>query len=1662
LLLSIPDALNKATLLLERLLPLIMPNGRLGTKPANPAATIRLNSVKASMMEAFSWLPPGSYPMAADQLFFMAANLIKEATEAEVPSSLLPCLVSYEDRILDTHSLLRATEIEHVRGATDLQESIVVLTSEPANHNEREAVLHSLPWKQGTDSKNTNLNNKNGTLIANSPILGYTSSQESLASPPTPLHEVGTWRKPFTASQSSKIRLLDSAIHAFAATFGLQDGQEQERAMFMLQSLLPLSLVEPATRAMEIKSALMSESERRIKTKQEHAISSNIVGTIIACLKALPLHLGTHDVDIGMGPPWMKLAKDIFLVLIAFPTTLIRRASAEGLARLATCGVSEDALSLQSSIFTTLEQLVSGVYNTQQQSRKVSQETIAFQKSSALLTIGCLQRLAYEHHKNNESDKFPRSRMNHRSKLPIPTKRMVSSVIASLANVGHANLEHESSAIVRICALHSFALLISYFDANQTRSEDSKIELERDRVRLLHQAVDILEDAFMSVWTAVSADLDRGHEVERFSTEPSLLSVLIRLATSLVPYLDLIQESDSSILNRFGAMIPSLIELSDRHPSVVIEGIAFFERLAKNHRIFSSQPKNILPESGTYSFVSFFSQVLAMDRISLLPGTGTVQNSTCYGSIECQWGAVMCLRIVVQQARDLDLSQVSTRDLALSNIGLLNNNDLRAQLFAFTELLCGARYYQHASIFRSVAASRLAKPMVLFEDVKTEASIALQSLLFLEGQIRGETKLLDWLLCARSLITGAVDKYDNESADDTPTPNDTETVSSVVRNASRAAGADTLIVTKQVGPSRWQVKLEAATVGLLALTDLAKRGDREIRNNAHPQKNITWQQLPQFNPIAGRAACAKKCREVNATPEPNSKPNSYVSLHLEGLISATCTAATATSDQAELPSLQNIAVQMLALLVWCFGDALDPDFTSSSIGGKSDAPLVLNQFSSQIVSSVRHALGSSTSSITIQALFASGCEALLLLLKKGLVVDPAVVRRSVRPVVPTELKLPFGSFPKCQRDITNIDLRPPALSKTANIRSLLFYRVAQLGTFAKLKTFTDIGILDQSVSNVLEKFHVVEDGLAVHAAALAIDAARCNQEERSGATDIDEETKGQKDTPSKVLSKGLTFANIDDMDSFTKKALAEMWPALAAYAVTRLTQDGDAASVGDGTTINQKKKEWLGKLSPTLFVGLNESLDVIARGFMSDNWTWSFDKSPDATALLCVYGIRNLLKGGLQFHVESTTLSVSTELNLVIQKLLTMILLPSLRVTMNQNNADINRNKFSLSSSSHKPSRELTLQSCKLMEDMCSSHLDCNFNFSGQALLKVVLSPLAAFQEGAVTWQNDNDAASTVLASCLRSVQHLITSKRLAEDGISNLGDIIRSIIAVSLMVRSTEIKGQDAPCQVKEAASNLLCVCLRDPSITSIEKQAIAKKIAQAGDWEEWRKVCSQLEDGSGLRSSLDAIEQAITDNDNHLRQMNVLIAIRNALQDHSLKTAKFGFVMHSVGAQVLNTLKKHGLYLVGNVDSQVRVSIIADSIRISMLAFQHLMTENHAREDGTGSLNDVLASYLRVIFAILVPVIDFNGLPNNIKKTIGSDPAIGKLCAQTIVHIARGSAPAFKCSMGSMTAEERSILEMAMRAELTGYPVANSSGLRKIASHGKRGKLNIKAFKS
>lgn len=65
LLLAVPDALSRVTAVLEKVFPLLSSGGRFEREENDAIGSARLSSVRSSVMEAYSWLPPGNHQASA-------------------------------------------------------------------------------------------------------------------------------------------------------------------------------------------------------------------------------------------------------------------------------------------------------------------------------------------------------------------------------------------------------------------------------------------------------------------------------------------------------------------------------------------------------------------------------------------------------------------------------------------------------------------------------------------------------------------------------------------------------------------------------------------------------------------------------------------------------------------------------------------------------------------------------------------------------------------------------------------------------------------------------------------------------------------------------------------------------------------------------------------------------------------------------------------------------------------------------------------------------------------------------------------------------------------------------------------------------------------------------------------------------------------------------------------------------------------------------------------------------------------------------------------------------------------------------------------------------------------------------------------------------------
>jgi hypothetical protein len=183
-----------------------------------------------------------------------------------------------------------------------------------------------------------------------------------------------------------------------------------------------------------------------------------------------------NEAEAISGASWSKLAGEAFRALMGSCSALVRRSASHGLALLATCGYNENALGLQTAVLTSLEEAIQLTsFADGRQTKKATFEAAMFSSSSALLTVGCLQR---SH--NGDSDS------NHL--LPLPSSHMIRRLVASLLTFGGPF----DTLAVRVSALHSLSLVIAHYHG----------DVDDDWFRVLHNSCEVVRLNFVYIWTS--------------------------------------------------------------------------------------------------------------------------------------------------------------------------------------------------------------------------------------------------------------------------------------------------------------------------------------------------------------------------------------------------------------------------------------------------------------------------------------------------------------------------------------------------------------------------------------------------------------------------------------------------------------------------------------------------------------------------------------------------------------------------------------------------------------------------------------------------------------------------------------------------------------------------------------------------------------------------------------------------------------------------------------------------------------------------------------------------------------------------------------------------------------------------------------------------------
>jgi hypothetical protein len=655
---------------------------------------------------------------------------------------------------------------------------------------------------------------------------------------------------------------------------------------------------------------------------------------------------------------------------------------------------------------------------------------------------------------------------------------------------------------------------------------------------------------------------------------------------------------------------------------------------------------------------------------------------------------------------------------------------------------------------------------------------------------------------------------------------------------------------------------------------------------------------------------------------------------------------------------------------------------------------LLNEYIPQISSCIKNALGAADDDIDGRTgrLFLSGCRALEAFVRTKVTEDSSVLKRVIRPVLPSSDEVSFFEY----------DSGDNALKKCksdGDNRSLLLVKIGKLWSLGSLWS--------GNATLITSMLEPGKDEIGMTSAALAIDGARLLLGSGLSLVGSYADDSGAQGN---MADSGFSYDHICDVDISVKSAMAKSWAACASLGVSFLCETiiekRALSDRGDAILV------WLKKLVPLLFAGFHDSI-----GFATNpspdadvpEWAAGIDRGEVASR--CLQGISALVSNSEILEAEETWQQE-------IHK--TMMMLSEFVLTPTFSTAD---------SESPKMNPELVETTCAFLSALSSNPIMVEDKES--TVLFSLLRPLDQLQRNSGALSEEGTAM--VASACLNAVGGII-----AKPGTTK--PLVEAMIAFILTMASNN----QGPSSVKTAIRSLLQGCLEHQSIGVKEKSSIAAALAKAGDWDAW-SVVARLDEGAAAGQSLKVVQSVLLDSKRPEQQLAAIAQISLLLQSAPPPNPLVGRVVYGIGAEILSVFQAYGTQNVLKRVQSERPKTCANCMQICLVAYQQFASDAGDEE---------LASFLVVMFEAFIAILRYNGLPNHPPPQAGSDPAIGRMCAQAILHVARTTAVPFKTTMARMADHDRAVLEFAVRAEMTGYATAAPAPAKK--------KLNLKSFKT
>jgi hypothetical protein len=475
------------------------------------------------------------------------------------------------------------------------------------------------------------------------------------------------------------------------------------------------------------------------------------------------------------------------------------------------------------------------------------------------------------------------------------------------------------------------------------------------------------------------------------------------------------------------------------------------------------------------------------------------------------------------------------------------------------------------------------------------------------------------------------------------------------------------------------------------------------------------------------------------------------------------------------------------------------------------------------------------------------------------------------------------------------------------------------------------------------------------------------------------------------LKSGLTFLNSSDVDNTTKSVMGHSCSSLACFGLNIILNLLE--SENKDSSKYQDLISWTGRLLDVILAEFFGCMGEMQKAIEKKELSNSLSEK----CVTCLFVLRK---------------AVSSPTNLLPLEEIRNVLSCSFKfITFTDVTSDMNQS--------------ITDQACAFVEAVCNSS---NKEDVGKDLLIGVLKPLVAFEGMNPTLVLKEESNVSIMKSTLRSIQLVLKNT----DGNEN---IIKSLIQFAMKVlENTNESIQDT--SLKATFHDLILFCMSGNSISDEEKHGYITKMAENGCWDAWQQ-CVDSKDPLSIQSSLQYVQDALSDHSNQIRHTDALFAMSNILKCNTELVAP---ILVCIGPMVLELFHLYGTY---HLQGTKRTAACATCMKIIMLTFSYKTSENEE--------NIHTAAFLSMVFQILVDLISYNGLPNDKKVNPGSDQALGRMSAQFFVHVLRTSPTLFKECMGSLPNNVRLVLESSVRAEMSGY--ASVAPVKK--------KLNLKSFK-